>query len=670
MKIVTLFLLLFVFSLSFAQTSDVSGAYQCSHGKMNRKFIPQSTDLSPNSPVHSFDVLEYKLNVDIYNCFITPFPKSFTGMNQMTFRVDSVINSIKLNANNTSLGIDTIKIGTAILTFTHVSNIVTINLDRTYNPGETVVMNISYHHNNVTDNSFYVSNGMVFTDFPPEGARGFYPCWDKPGDKAKWNFTARVPANVLLGSNGRLADSTVSGGAIFYNWISRDPISTYLTTMIGKVNYNLDVIWWKKISNPNDSIPVRFYWNTGESGLANIKSKMPAMMTRYSQMFGEHPFEKNGFATSNNLFQWAGMENQTLTILAANHWNEVTVSHEFGHQWFGDLISPGTWADVWLNEGFATYCEALWKESTTGYAAYKSSINGNASGYLGGNPGWPIYNPSWAITTPNLNTLYNTAITYDKGSCVLHMLRYVLQDTSVFFNCLRSYATDTANFKFKNAITADFVARVNQVSGQDLNWFFDQWVYQPNHPVYANKYWFTNNGGLNWTVNFTAKQTQAAPSPAFFKMPMEIKISFVGGTDTTIRIMNDMNNQQFAFNFNKQPSAFQFDPNSNIVIKAGNTTIGVENISNEIPGTYSLKQNYPNPFNPVTNINFSIPKQSFVKITVYDNLGREVNQLVNGLYAAGSYKADFDGTNLSSGLYFYRIEAGSFVETKSMILTK
>ncbi|MBP9095145.1 MAG: T9SS type A sorting domain-containing protein [Ignavibacteria bacterium] len=670
MKIFTVLLLLFVYCLSIAQTSDVSGAYQCSHGKMNRKFIPQSTDLSPNSPVHSFNVLEYKLNIDIYNCFITPFPKSFTGTNQMTFRADSVINSIKLNANNTSLGIDTIKIGAAVLTFTHVSNIVTINLDRTYNPGETVVMNIAYHHNNVTDNSFYVSNGMVFTDFPPEGARGFFPCWDKPGDKATWNFTARVPTTVLLGSNGRLADSTVNGGAIFYNWISRDPISTYLMTMIGKVNYNLDVIWWKKISNPNDSTPIRFYWNTGEGGLANIKSKMPAMMTRYSQMFGEHPFEKNGFATSNGLFQWAGMENQTLTILAANGWNENTVAHEFGHQWFGDLVSPGTWADVWLNEGFATYCEALWKESTTGYTAYKTSINGNASGYFSGNPGWPIYNPSWAVTTPNLNTLYNTAITYDKGSCVLHMLRYVLQDTSVFFNCLRSYATDTANFKFKNAITADFVARVNQVSGQDLNWFFDQWVYQPNHPVYANKYWFTNNGGSNWTVNFTAKQTQAAPSAAFFKMPMEIKITFVGGTDTTIRIMNDVNNQQFTFNFNKQPNGFEFDPGRNIVLKAGTTTIGVENISSEIPGTYSLKQNYPNPFNPVTNINFSIPKQSFVKITIYDNLGRVVNQLVNGIYTAGSYKVDFDGTNLSSGLYFYRIEAGSFVETKSMVLTK
>ncbi|MBS1493834.1 MAG: T9SS type A sorting domain-containing protein [Bacteroidetes bacterium] len=670
MKIFTLFFLLFVYGLSFAQRSEISGAFECSHGKMNRKFIPQSTDLSPNSPVHSFNVLDYKLNLDIYNSFITPYPKSFKGTNQVTLRVDSTLHSIQLNAVNTSLGIDTVKIGSTLLSYTHLSNIVLIMLDRTYNPGETIILYIAYHHNEVSDTHYNVSNGMVFTDFPPEGARYVFPCWDKPGDKATLNLTARVPTNVLLGSNGRLADSTVSGGAIFYNWISRDPISTYLITFIGKVNYNLDVIWWKKISNPNDSIPLRFYWNTGESGLANIKSKMPGMITRYSQMFGEHAFEKNGFATANNLFQWGGMENQTLIILTPNGWQENLVAHEFGHQWFGDLVSPGTWADVWLNEGFATYCEALWKETTTGYAAYKSAINSNAGEYLGSNPGWPIYNPSWAVTTPNINTLYNTAITYDKGSCVLHMLRYVLQDTSVFFNCLRSYATDTTNFKFKNAVTADFITKINAVSGQDLNWFFDEWVYQPNHPVYDNKYQFINNGSNNWTVKFTAKQIQGPPSPAYFKMPVEVKIAFVGGTDTTIRVMNDANNQLFTWNFSKQPSAFTFDPNSNIIIKSGSTTIGVHNISTEIPGKFSLKQNYPNPFNPVTNINFEIPKESFVKITIYDNLGRVVDVLANERYNAGSYSVNFDASKLSSGIYFYKLEAGNFVETKSMILTK
>jgi aminopeptidase N len=282
MKKILLFLIILMCNYVYAQTNEMCGSEGCSHRKMNGKHILLNNDASPNSPVHSFDVLAYKLYVDIYNCFITPFPKSYTGNLRMPTRIDSTVNSIKLHANNLSLGIDTVRASNIPFTFTHTANILTINLDRTYTPGDQIVVDIIFHHNNVTDNSFYVSNGMCFTDFPPEGARGFFPCWDKPGDKATWDFTARVPTNVLLGSNGRLADSIVSGGAIFYNWISRDPISTYLMTMIGKVNYNLDVIWWKKISNPNDSVPIRFYWNTGESGLANIKSKMPAMMTRYS----------------------------------------------------------------------------------------------------------------------------------------------------------------------------------------------------------------------------------------------------------------------------------------------------------------------------------------------------------------------------------------------------
>ncbi len=667
-KLIILFALFFCSYNIYAQIDGMSGVDACSQKKTRMSYASLHNEFdSPNTPLHSYNVLEYKLNLDIYNCFITPYPKSFTGTNQITFRVDSTLNSIKLNANNLSLGIDTIKIGNTSLAYTQVSDLLSVTLDRTYNPGETVVMKIVYHHNNATDNSFYVSGGMVFTDAEPEGARGWFPCWDRPSDKALWDFTARVPTTVILGSNGRLADSTVNGGAIFYHWVSANPIATYLMTMIGKVGFNLDVVWWHKLSNPADSIPIRFYWNTGESGLANIKTKMPQMMTRYSQIFGEHAFEKNGFATANNQFIWGGMENQTLTILAPNYWNENVVAHEFGHQWFGDLVSPGTWADIWLNEGFATYCEALWKETTSGYVSYKTAINSDASSYLSSNPGWSIYNPQWAIVTPDQNTLFNTAITYYKGGCVLHMLRYTLNDTTMFFNVLRSYTQDTANFKFKNTVTADFITKVNTVTGQDYSWFFNQWIYQPNHPVYANTYGI-NGSGTNWTVNFTAKQTQS--TPAFFKMPIEIKVGFVGATDTTIRVMNDANNQLFTFNFTKQPNAVTFDPNANIVLKQGTTVMGVGNSNVETPSVYTLKQNYPNPFNPVTNINFEIPKSSFVKITIYDNLGREVAQLVNTVYNAGSYTVGFDASRLASGLYLYRLDAGSFSETKSMILTK
>ena len=189
--------------IALGQDNASTGSYQCSLKKSSGTSLPYLGD-SPNTPRHSFNVLNYKLNLDIRSCFITPFPKSYRATNEMTFRVDTALNSIRLNAINTSLTIDSVRL--AATSFSHSSNILTVNLDRTYAVGETVMVRIYYRHNNVTDASFYTYNGMVFTDCEPEGARGWFPCWDKPSDKATVDLTAKTPANVKLGSNGRLAD--------------------------------------------------------------------------------------------------------------------------------------------------------------------------------------------------------------------------------------------------------------------------------------------------------------------------------------------------------------------------------------------------------------------------------------------------------------------------------
>jgi aminopeptidase N len=733
----------------------------CSLKKRSVESVPEIGD-SPNSPRHSFDVLNYALYLDIYNCFVSPYPKSFAANAIVAFRVDTALNAISFNAINTSLVIDSVRMAGA--SFTHASNILTITLDRTYNPGEIVNVKIYYRHNNVTDNGFYVSNGFVFTDCEPEGARKWFPCWDKPSDKATLDLTARVPSTVRLGSNGRLADSMRIADTTYYRWISRDPISTYLMVISAKVNYNLDVVYWRTMSNPNDSIPIRFYWNAGENvtNLNNIKTKILSMTSRYSTLFGEHPFEKNGFATLNSQFAWGGMENQTLTSLCPNCWSENLVSHEFAHQWFGDMITCGTWADIWLNEGFATYIEAIWFEYTGGYTAYKNDINGDASGYLSGNPGWSIYNPSWAVTTPPTSTLFNTAITYNKGACVLHMLRYTLGD-SVFFAALKTYATDTTNYKHKNAVTADFITTMNQATGRDLNWFFNQWIYQPNHPVYANTYNFTNLGSGNWQAAFRVTQTQT--NAPFFAMPTEIKITFSSGPDSLIRVMNWLNNEAFAFRFNRQPTALQFDPNNNIVLKQGNTAVGqtlaaptlvcdstaqpltptlrwhpvpsaawyrlqvatnvmftslvyddtlitdtmravgplapnttylwrvnarngggnstwsiVCSFTTEgsagvqsekgIPLEFGVSQNFPNPFNPSTIIRFTIADSRFTSLKVFDLLSREVATLVNEHLRPGRYNVTWDASDFPSGVYFYRLSAGSFTQTRKLLLLR
>ena len=249
MKKLSLLLVLALFASTFAFSQDKSGHEYCSEKKMHNPNFSFVDFDSPNTPHHSFDVLDYKLNLDIRSCFISPYPHSYTGSEIITFKSDSILNSITLNAVNTSITVGSV--GLAGVSFTHSNNILTITLNRTYNFGEIVQVSINYTHANVSDGSFYVSNGMVFTDCEPEGARQWFPCWDKPSDKATLDLTAKVPANVKLGANGRLNDSTITGDTIYYHWISRDPISTYLMVMSAKVNYNLDIVYWHKTFEPD-----------------------------------------------------------------------------------------------------------------------------------------------------------------------------------------------------------------------------------------------------------------------------------------------------------------------------------------------------------------------------------------------------------------------------------
>jgi hypothetical protein len=289
-------------------------------------------------------------------------------------------------------------------------------------------------------------------------------------------------------------------------------------------------------------------------------------------------------------------------------------------------------------------------------------MNALANYYLSHNPHWPLYHPEWAILTPGGNTLYNQAISYNKGACVLFQLRYVLGD-SMFFKVMRSYATDTS-FMFKNAFTHDFVAKVNQVTGENFNWFFDEWVYAPNHPVYQNTYDIDSLGINSWRLSLIMNQTQA--DPAFFKMPIQVRISFSDATDTVMMIMNDVNHQEFGFSFAKKPANLEFDPFRNILLKQATTILGIKNL----PGKegFRLDQNKPNPFSNTTQVSFDIASEIRVVISVLDSNGKMVYQPVSRVHSPGHYRFELSGQGLAPGIYFLRMEAGSFIETKKFIL--
>ena len=650
-------------SVAFSQvTKTMKGSQICSMKKSMSATLPALSGKVQSGPIHSFDALKYTLNVDIYDCFSTPYPHSFDATEIIQFRVDSTLNSIVLDANTTSLVINAVSM--AGVSFTHAAHQLTIQLDQTYNPGDTVEVGIDYHHNNVDDNAFYAKNGFIFTDCEPEGARKWFPCWDHPSDKAQLDMTAKVPNNVKLGSNGALVDSTMTADTLWYHWVSEHNVPTYIMVLTGKVDYNLDIVYWPKLSNPNDSLPIRFYYNDGEDPSAIEEIILP-MADWFSENFCEHPFQKDGFATLNSDFSWGGMENQTLTSLCSNCWSESLTAHEFAHQWYGDMITCATWADIWLNEGFATWSEAFWYESYAGYTAYKNDINGNASSYLGNNPGWAISEPEWAITTPPSNVMFNYAVTYAKGSTILHMLRYVLGD-SLFFEAIQTYSNDP-ELKYYSAVIPDFMQIVNDVTGEDYDWFFNQWIYEPNHPHYQNTYNFKDLGNDQWQVNFYTEQIQ--PDPEFFRMPMEIKVRFADYSDTIVTVWNDSNYQLFSWEFDKQPVYFQFDPGNNIVIKNQSTILGITDRQRSTSKA-KLFQNVPNPTGQSTSISFQIDEPMFIHLALYNSLGKEVLTLVDGNKSTGKHSVTVDCSNLRPGVYLYTLSANGSQFTKKLVVAK
>jgi len=227
---------------------------------------------------------------------------------------------------------------------------------------------------------------------------------------------------------------------------------------------------------------------------------------------------------------------------------------------------------------------------------------------------------------------------------------------------MNAYATDT-NFLYKNVITENFVAKASMVSGQDLEWFFDEWVNAPNHPIYENTVGFVNLDG-NWKVNLTINQIQT--NTMFFKMPVQIGIDFIDGTDTLIQVINDSNPQYFEFFVAKQPISLAFDPQRNILLKQATTIVGIND-------HYAYLQNDrlqadPNPFASQLRLTYDVKSTGNVKISILDINGKILKTLIDRKQDIGLYQFTLcEDNTLSPGVYSILFENGNSLETKTII---
>jgi aminopeptidase N len=386
----------------------------------------------------------------------------------------------------------------------------------------------------------------------------------------------------------------------------------------------------------------------------NLLDKVANMISIFADRFGPYPFLKEKYG--NAQFGWSGgMEHQTIT--SVGRFTEDLLVHELAHQWFGDKVTCKTWNDIWLNEGFATYAEALYYEGAYGTQSYNDVINSEMS-----DAKTDSLNSVFVPDISSVGRIFSYATTYAKGGVVLHMLRGVVGD-STFFKILKTYNNDP-RYAYNSASTSDFKAIADSISGLDLGYFFYEWIYGVDYPHYRYSWNYINTGGGIYQVNIGIKQQQRS-NPQYFTMPVQLKITTNLG-DTAVTVFNNKTDQEFNILVMGEPSQLIFDPD-NFILKDLTFTEIPKQI---IPGRYQLEQNYPNPFNPVTTIRYYIPHITKVKLTVSDELGRLVKTLVDKEQTFGKYIVPFDGSGLASGIYYYTLSADNFSKTKKMVLIK
>ena len=600
----------------------------------------------------SIDVTYYKLNLTI-----STSPNYLRGI--VTIKAVSKVQSLTLITLDlmSTMTVDSVRVAGGTVSFAQFINTFSINLDRSYGEGEVVTLDVYYEGVPVATGfgsfEFGSHAGMpwVWSLSEPYGARDWWPCKDAPLDKAD-SVDVWVTCNSAfkVGSNGRLVAVIDNGnGTSTHQWAERYPISTYLVS-IALTNYAEFSNWFHY--SPTDSMQVLNY--VLPEDLAAALDSLPKTVDALrilSGLYGLYPFIREKYGHSE--FGLGGaMEHQTMT--STTGFGEFVVVHELAHQWFGDMITCANWQNIWLNEGFARYSEALYAEARYGANAYRDYMRYQADGARA------AIGPVYSRDTSDIPVLFNDALTYRKGAMVLHMLRHVLGD-SVFFRCMRNYANDP-RFRFNVATTGGFQSVCESTSGLSLGYFFNEWVFGEKYPHYTYA-WTATSSGSGFEVSIAIGQTTGTTNPAIFSMPIDFKLS-AAGWDTTVVLFNTSNEQQFRVPVSHRPDSVLLDPGEWILHDIVNSLI---------PTQYTLEQNYPNPFNTSTRISYSVfptGTRQAVSLKVYDVLGREVATLVNTEQVPGTYQTTFDGSGLASGVYFYRLQAGGFAETKKLLLLK
>lgn len=604
----------------------------------SRLFTAQGESLSSNN----FDVKYYRCNWEL-----DPAIRYIKGSVTTYFKLSSASSSITLDLMNTLI-VDSIKQRNTLLTFSQPTNALLIQFGTTIPSGTLDSISIFYKGvpANTGFGSFIADSHagvpVIWSLSEPYGARDWWPCKNGLDDKAdSIDVFITHPVMYKAASNGLLQSTipTAGGTKIITHWKHRYPIASYLICF-AVTNYS---VFNNSVMLGTVNLPMVTYCypESLTAFQANTPKVLEAMQTFHNN-FGPYPFinEKYGHVQ----FGWGGgMEHQTATFIIST--DESLMAHELGHQWFGDKITCASWEDIWLNEGFATFLAAFHME--TKYPASKINNRSSIISNITSAPGGSVK----VDDTTSVNRIFNGRLSYNKGSGLLNMLRFMLGDSS-FFRGLRRYQLDPA-VAYGFARTPDLKRNLEQESGKNLTYFFDQWYTGQGYPSYNVQWSQLGNNSVRIKMN----QSTSHASVSMFQLP--VALQFKNATqEKTVIVDNKINGEIFIKDIGFIADTVFVDPEY-WLISRNNTTAKVP-VPNNGQGGVDIN---PNPITSPMNIYLHDFNDASVAVHIYNSTGQLMYKkqvalfngiallnISNGHWAKGTYtiKVFSTGNNITT----------------------
>jgi len=603
---------------------------------------------------HSYDQIALSLDFRVEDALVAT-----TGHEYLTIVGREPETQIPINAE--SINIEEVSEHGVTLPFNVTND--TLYVTRNLPPGDTTTFDIQLsippRTHDIGLNFTTERDHHVYTVGEPYGNRRWFPSFDQPFDKFnEVTVAVDMPDNWSLASNGELMErSYPSAGRKREVYHHSHPISTYLV-MMAAGNYDRQYVVDNGVEFRYFAFPADF------QNALYLWERTPLMVAVFDSLFGPYPFEQYGMVEA---AIGGAMEHQTFTTfdqtwVDGTRTQENVVAHELSHQWFGDDLTCVDFRNIWLNEGFATYCSWLFYEATISESYFDTLMINTANNYY-----WEDQNRlRYTMYDPPPDWTFG-GVEYYKGAYVLHMLRRQLLGDSVFFAGMRHYIALHAG---GNVSTEDFVQAMDDVSGQDLHWFFDQWVYHAGHP--AIEYAIESHQPLSSDVTVFVHQTQFDPSTAtpYFRFPLSVDVHLAdGGTTTRLFWFNAQEYQSVTQSFPADVQSADLSPLQNLLYTG--TPVSVPPLPHPGVADFALGALYPNPFNSTARIPFELAKTGDVQIEIYDLTGRHVLTLNEGRYPAGAHEVTFTaGPAMSSGVYLFSLESGGSRRTTKAVFLK